>query len=362
MVWGLTPEPASRTRIRAEAEARGGRWEEALRLWRVVNATDAADARSFLAEARAALALGRAAQAEGAIERAGRLDPEDPEPWLIRLEMLRIEDRQVEARRVGWEAYEAVPPGSRREVLKALTLALLADAPDDLARRTLARWMEADPGDLDARVALYQRMAEHPRADDPGPRERAEALAALVEARPEHVGAREALVLALAEVGEPERGRDALDAWPDAGRDARYDRLRGRWDLEYDDRPDQAVAALGRAMEALPHDWKTAYRLARALQRAGRPDEARRAAESVARLREALDPSRLGPRLDGDLERLADPAARRDLAALCDSVGLARLADAWRRDADAPEPADDHHAVVPPGPLPTVPPAGRLPR
>src|SRR5690606_27517588 len=115
-----------------------------------------------------------------------------------------------EAKAIGWQAYEAVRPEGRREVVKALTLALLAEAPDDHARRTLRRWIEADPDDLDARVALYHRMADDPRADDPDADERAEALAALLARQPEHIGAREALVLALAESGQPDRGRDVL--------------------------------------------------------------------------------------------------------------------------------------------------------
>lgn len=353
-VWGRSGTEPTALRLKADAAARAGKWEEALRAWRQVNGTEAADARSWLGEARAALALNRAAQAERALEEASRLDPSEPEPWLIRLELLRLEDRPHEAHRVGWAAWEAVRPGARREVLRALTLALLADAPDELARTTLARWIAADTDDRDARVALYRRMAEHPRSGDPAAAERAEALAALLDEAPGHVGAREALVLALAESGQATRGRDALDAWPVEARDARYDRLRGRWDLEYDDRPDRAAEALRRALDALPHDWKTLYRLARALQRLDRAEEARRAADDLARLREALDPSRLGPRLDADLARLDDPAARRDLAALCASVGLSRLADAWRRVAETPlDPAGGAAGfapgLIPPG-------------
>ncbi len=159
-------------------------------------------------------------------------------------------------------------------------------------------------------------------------------------------------MLALAESGQPDRGRQALDDWPRDRRDARYDRLRGRWDLEYDARPEQAVASLQRALEVLPHDWKTLYRLARAWQRLGRPEEARRAAEDLARLREALDPARLGPRLDADLARLDNPDARRDLAALCASARLQRLAGAWRREAETigPEP----RPMVTPGFFPTT--------
>jgi tetratricopeptide (TPR) repeat protein len=201
---------------------------------------------------------------------------------------------------------------------------------------TLARWIAADPADLDARAALDRRRSDHPLANDPRLASRVAELSGLLEAHPEHAGLREALVLALAELGDPDRGRALLDAWPADRRDARYDRLRGRWDLEYDGRPDRAVESFRRALDVLPHDAKTLYRLARALKALGRDDEADRAAESQGRLREAIEPVRLGRRIDGDLARLDDPAARRDLADLCASVGLGRLAEAWRRDADAP--------------------------
>ncbi len=147
---------------------------------------------------------------------------------------------------------------------------------------------------------------------------------------PDHVGAREALIVALADAGDPERGRALLDSWPAALRDGRYWRLRGRWDLEYDRRPDQAVVAFYTALEAFPQDWRSWYRLARALRMLGRDTDGRQAAASVSRIREILDPLTLGPRLDAAVNHLDDPAALEDLALLCDRAGLKRLADAWR--------------------------------
>jgi thioredoxin-like negative regulator of GroEL len=338
-LWAWGRESPGGLAARAEAAARREDWPAALAHWRALNRTLRADARSWFGEARACLALGRAAQAERALERATALAPAEAEPWLLRLELLRLEDRPLDALRVGWSAYDAVPPASRREVLSALTLALLADAPAVIARQTLDRWIAADPSDLDARVAriaLDRRLADQPRAPgDPARAARVAELTELLRRDPGHSGVREALIGALADVGDAAAGRAALDAWPAVARDARYDRLRGRWDLDFDHRPGRAVEGLRRALAELPHDWKTRYRLARALQALDRPAEARAEADSVARLREALDPDRLGPRLDTDLARLDDPRSRLDLAALCDRVGLSRLADAWRRDAAA---------------------------
>jgi tetratricopeptide (TPR) repeat protein len=330
---------ASPTRLRAAAEsaARAGDWQKALQSWRALNGTAAAGAATHLGEARACLALGLAAQAETSLRRAAAADPADPEPWRLLLEILRVEDRTIEANDLGWEAHDRVPPRARRAILRELTLALLADLPDELVRTTLGRWINADASgnDVDARVVLLQRIAAQPRAADPNRASRLAALEALVASHPNHVGAREALATALADAGEPDRGRAVLDGWPgpESDRDARYWRLRGRWELEYDHQPDRAATAFRRALVDLPQDWRTWYRLARALRMIGRDDQARQAAVAVGRIREVLEPMVLGPRLDAAFGHLDDPAALRDLAALADHVGLTRLAEAWRAES-----------------------------
>lgn len=332
-----------RWRAKAEAAERAGAWAEALAAWREVNASGLARGSTLIAEARAALALGRAGQAESALRRATERDPANPEPWRLWLEILRVEDRPIDALRVGWAAVDAVSASDRPGVLRDLTLALLADLPDDQARKLLARWSEpqnqAEPAiDPNARVALLARMGSMPRADDPNRATRIAELTALLSRKPDHLAARETLVAALADAGEPEAGREVLDAWPgpEPERDARYWRLRGRWLLDYDREPEQAAAALSRALQTLPHDWKTRYRLARALRAAGREADAQRAAEDVGRVREALDPTRLGPQLARDLRApsLEHRQSLQELADLCHRVGLTRLAQAWRAEAE----------------------------
>jgi Flp pilus assembly protein TadD len=336
-ISSLVPESPARLRSEAERAARAGDWASALRAWRAFNATSAARGTTHLAEARACLTLGLAGQAELCLRRAIAADPADTEPWRLLLGILRVEDRTYEAERVVWESYDRVPAESRRDVLRELTLALLAqDFLEETARATLKRWIAADPADIEARVALLQRIASQPLGSDPDRPARLAELEGLAAEHPDHVGAREALVSALADAGEPDRGRAVLDAWPgpESGRDARYWRLRGRWELEYDRHPDRAESAFRRALEAIPQDWRTWYRLARALRQLGRAAEAQRAAEAVGRIREALEPAALGPRLDDDFRHLDDPRALRDLAALTAQAGLTRLADAWRAEAE----------------------------
>ena len=331
----------------AEAATRAKDWPRALAAWRRVNASSLARGSSHMAEARAALALGRAGEAEDALVRAIQVEPSDPEPWRLRLEVLRVEDDPLKAKEVGWAAYAAVPPDDRREVLRELTLALLADIPDDRARRYLALWAGADGStsiapaavNMDARVAFLQRVAAMPRSGDPARAEHVVELTGMLKTRPDNVVVREALVTALADIGEQDRGRELLDAWPESRRDARYWRLRGRWDLEYDHQFSHAVEAFRQALVDLPHDWKTRVRLARALQNLGQDTEARAEAETVARLRELLDPAVLGPRLARDFDQARDlthdSAAATDLADLCARAGLDKLAQAWRREAAA---------------------------
>jgi thioredoxin-like negative regulator of GroEL len=335
--WAYAQSEPERSLERAEAAARAGDWSEAVAAWRRVNASRLARGRTHLAEARACLALGRAAQAEQALRRAVAADRSSTEAWRLRLELLRVEDRAAEAERLGWEAYAAVDPQARRGVLGVLTLTLLADLPEETARALLDRWVAADPADTDARVARLRRAAALPQGEDLDRPARIAELSAILARDPNHHAARAALAADLADAGDPERGRRVLEAWPATARsDPAYWRLLGRWQLDYDRQPAAAVASLERVVAALPHDWKTHYRLARALQAAGRPAEARREAQTVERLREVLDPNALGPRLDIDLARLDDPAALRDLADLCRRAGLQRLAQAWLRAAAAP--------------------------
>jgi len=327
--WLVAESPA-RLRSRAEAATRAGDWTAARRYWRAINGTKAAQGITYLEEARACLALGLAAQAEHSLHQAITADPADAEPWRLLLKILQVEDRSVEALHLTWEAYDLVDPEAQRVLLRELTLSLLADLPDELARTTLRRWVKADGADVDAQVALLQRIATQPRAADPDRASLLAAMETLLAEHPDHLAAREALVTALADAGEPERGRTLLHAWPELTRDARYWRLLGRWELEYDRRPDRAAVAFQKALAELPQDWRSWSRLARTLRILGREVEGRQAAETVSRIREVLDPLVLGPRLDAAFDHLDDPVALRDLAALCNRAGLTRLANAWR--------------------------------
>lgn len=324
----------ARLKARAEAAEAAHAWAEAAETWRAFNrGASRVGAATLLREARACLSANLAAGATEALTRANQLEPAEPRAWLLRLELLRLQDRPLEALSVGRQAQAAVPTPSRAEVLFALTLALLADVPEVEARTTLGAWSAADPGDLESRLALLRRMAGNPAPEDPSRPERITELEVRLRDHPRHAGLREALVAELADAGEPDRGRAVLAAWPADIRDAREARLRGRWALEYDHQPAVAVEALTRALRDLPQDGPTRYRLARALSLLGRDDEARAQARILARLREATEPNQLGSRLEAARRELDGHGARQDLGELCRQVGLTELAEAWDRAA-----------------------------
>ena len=143
------------------------------------------------------------------------------------------------------------------------------------------------------------------------------ALEALLTKHPAHINAREALITALGDFGEPDRGRILLDTWPEATRTPVTGVSAVGRELEYDHHPHDAVTAIQIAIADLPQDWRSWYRLARAFHILGRDSESQRAAETVSRIREVLDPLALEPRLHVAFDHLDDPTALRDLAALC---------------------------------------------
>jgi tetratricopeptide (TPR) repeat protein len=340
---GLLRLVGASERWRAEAQAAegAGDWARAAEAWRQFHERaggGGGDGSTWVREAQAALRANRPGQARAALDAAIGQDPRDARGWLLRLEILRLEGRPFESLRVGTAAMEAVAaPGARRRVLLGLMLALLSAVPEAEARSTLDAWVATDPDDVDAEVARLGRMAAEPRAGDLSRSERMARLEALLARRHdvfEDARIRERLAEELADAGEALRGREVLDGWAREDRDARYDRLLGRWLLEFERRPGDAVAPLARAVAALPLDVPTRYRLARALQQqGGRGAEALVQVDVLRQIREAIDPVRLGPRLSRAVAHPADAATARDLAELCQAVGLPGLAEAWRAEA-----------------------------
>ncbi|APW61571.1 tetratricopeptide repeat protein [Paludisphaera borealis] len=324
-------------KVRAEAAVEAKDWESALALWRRVNASPEATGATLLQEGRACLAIGKAAQAEDALRKAVAAQPENLQGWLFLAGIYRVEDRQLDVMNLGWKAIEYIAPADRSALLREVTLTILTELPDDLARSTLARWLAADPSDVEAEAALLRRIGSDPRSDDPDRQTRRDRLEDLSVRHPDHPNVREALAILLADGRDDDDFRAVLDSWPADSRDARYWRLKGRLYLDVDRRPEPAADAFRRALVELPHDWRSHYGLARALTKLNKPEEAASEAKTVSRIRETIDPLTLGPSLEATVTRLDQASARGAVADLCARVGLERLAQAWR-SASAPEP------------------------
>ena len=357
-------------RLLAEARAATSKGDRAgaCAAWHAWNATDGATAATLLVEAQLAADLNRGRDAERIARQVIQLDASSASAWTLRINRLRVLDQPIEALTLGLSALGGIRSAEfRRAILKATTLATLAEVPDADARGQLDRWIAADPADLDAQVARLTWIAANPHPGDSDRAIRIVELQGIVAGHPDHVAARDALGVALGDSGEVARGQAILDGWPldqpashrlgaPGGQDRgyRFDRLQGRWDLEFNHQPGRAAARFRAACLVAPHDWKSHYGLARALQATGHAPEARAEALAVTRLRERLDPATLGPRLTTAFAQLDGGTASQaagamaDLAALGRSVGLVELADAWDQAARGGPASGAQASLAPP--------------
>lgn len=326
----------SNLRRKAIASFNAGRSREAAEQLRIYNQTDNATVESLREEARAWLSANRARDAEKTLVQAIKQYHTDPLLRLMLLEIQRVEDRIVETIIQGDQALKEVDPQDRILVLRGLTITLLDTIPEERAREKLKIWIQADPEDNQAEVALLKRMASDPMAGDIDRPTRIARLKLIIQKNPSFEQAYEAIAIELAASGLIDEGRSILDQWPDNKRDARYNRLKGRWELEFNNHPDRAVPLFERVVAQIPHDKTSWFRLSRAYKSIGRERESQLAAERVAQLVEILDPRTLSPRLTRDFERLDDPESKLDLAEICEKAGLVKLAKAWREEAAIP--------------------------
>ncbi len=318
---GADPETARR---RAQRLAERGRWSDALEAWRIVNEATEADTDSRIAHAEAAIAVGRPGEAESALRPLLEARTPRPRAWTLMLDLLRIQERRDEALMLTRRGLDTVDLEHTPVLLRAGVQAVLTDVPDDQVRTTLRAWMAAEPDAPHAEIAYQRQIARRPRLDDPSAEDRADRLWDLVRAWPEFAPARIALVEALADAGRPLEARPVLEDWPETAASTGHQRIRGRWALEFEGAPGLAVEALEPVVDRVPHDWKSRYRLARALRLLGHTNRARIEARRVFLTRERLEPNELRPLL----RQLDDGMPVPDLAQRLRDVGLTRLAKA----------------------------------
>jgi tetratricopeptide (TPR) repeat protein len=309
----------------------------------------AALVRLYQGKARANLA--EPAAAEAAWDAALRLNPGFAEAGWLLMDLYVHQGREAEARRLGLRmAGQEADPEKRLEWL--LSLAWL-DTTRVAPQRVVRRFQEAvrrSPGDPHAAIALGLALIRE-RRDEEG----LEILRRTVDRAPDDPDALAALLTGLWESQRTETLIEAVGRIPPdwAGTTAFAEPIGLATYARHDWRA--AATALRRAHEAEPHRIELALLLARALRLSGEESEADRLGSRIRALRRhrdellerykrLFDPSdpaqsRVADDVDfsggapaaaQSLIGLHDPAPLRRFAELCDELGFADQARAWR--------------------------------
>jgi tetratricopeptide (TPR) repeat protein len=289
-------------------------------------------------EGESYLSVNRAREAEAAWRACAADDPLHPAaPGHRRaaaenlIKLYAAQERWDEANEVAWWLYDPAGPGERPGILiLRLRTEVQRIAPETRAQR-LRRYAEADPEDWPSRRGLAR--TEHALGHDD---EAIRQLRACLVARGDDVRAWCDWLEILERRGDMAGLADALGHLPAAAdADGRIWAYRGLA-RQADGDVAGAVAAYRRAADLRPHDEQVLYRPALAERQAGRPgageallarSQALRAArdqllDALQAFTRATTPGRAaGPEM---------AAATQRLAALCETLGLARQAAALR--------------------------------
>jgi len=280
--------------------------------------------------ATAALRADHPSVAMRLLEQWSDKSPDKPEGWVIFLDLLRVlgqTDRIIEI-----TDQIAANEIARRspEVLMTATLGLLTDLEPALIRQRLTRWAAAEPGEPLAAAALLQRYNENPLPDDPSRDNRLQSARSLLEKFPDNIDIRQALVEMLLTSGQFEEAGKLLQDWPAAGQNSvGFQRLKGRYLQDSIQDYQNAIASFEMVLKKASYDWKTRYRLARALKAVGKEKEAASESARMLEIREILDPTRLEP-----IIRQAFPKGKApepfQIISLLNKIGLNSLARSWQ--------------------------------
>lgn len=280
--------------------------------------------------ATAALRADHPSVAMRLLEQWSDKSPDKPEGWVIFLDLLRVlgqTDRIIEI-----TDQIAANEIARRspEVLMTATLGLLTDLEPALIRQRLTRWAAAEPGEPLAAAALLQRYNENPLPDDPSRDNRLQSARSLLEKFPDNIDIRQALVEMLLTSGQFEEAGKLLQDWPAAGQNSvGFQRLKGRYLQDSMQDYQNAIASFEFVLKKTPYDWKTRYRLARALKAVGKEKEAATESARMLEIREILDPTRLEPIIRQAFPKGKTPEPSQ-IISLLNKIGLNSLARSWQ--------------------------------
>jgi Tfp pilus assembly protein PilF len=327
---------------------------------------------ALLKEARQARRDGKLEEAEQRLKECQQRHG-DSEPLKFEWLLLRAQQGEKAARQELYSLLEKQGPDAGL-ILESLARGYLADYQPHAAAQALQRWLEREPGsavalglrgwllesrgDTKGAEADYRRPLELQPDNGPVRLRLAEVLLAQLkpkEALPHferlHRARQDARVVVglarcRADLGEGDVAVKLLDdLLAREPKQAEALRERGKLALESGE-AGKAETWLRRAEAVAPHDYPTAYQLARCLALAGKETEAK--AQQARRLTLQTDVQRLADLLEG-LERAPDePGPRSEAGALClrlgqEQQGLHLLRSALRAD---PRHAATHRTLA----------------
>ena len=286
-------------------------------------------AQDRIAWATAALRADHPGAALAILDEWKNTSAETPDGWLLILDLLRVlGDADLFAAQL--EILLQSPAAMRSpSVLSSATLGLLTDLDQAEVRSRLTRWVENEPDQPLAQAALLLRYAQNPLPEDPSRDIRLAQARKLLQLFPDSWMARSALVETLFNSGLYDEAAGVLQTWPQNARQTTaWHRLEGRRLQDQAQKPAAAIAEFQQVLKWMPQDWKTRYRLARALMAAGMADEARRQARRMTEIREMLDPTALEPILKRAMPK-GQPPEPPALIELLQRLELEKLATGW---------------------------------
>ncbi|MDX2037338.1 MAG: tetratricopeptide repeat protein [Isosphaeraceae bacterium] len=286
--------------------------------------------------------LNRMREAEAAWLVCNRYDPFHPTPPKFEsaanmelLELYAYEERWDDAHRVIWNAYDHADPIDHPAILVMRIRTEMERITPESAAAKLRVWVDADPADWEARLALARVEQTLGRPDEAD-----RLIGRCLEERPNDPRAHRVKLAILYARGDLEAITAALEKLPPGSDDdpeiwkfrALASEKRGDWS--------SAVNSYLQALRIRPNDAELHYKLSVAEERVGNRDRAadhRRRNQELRKARAELTDA-YERYLDADKGRAGAPdraVAIRRLADICDRLGWDRVAEGWRRLAQA---------------------------
>ncbi len=309
-------------------------------------------AAALVIEGKAHEMLHEAGKAEDAYSLALRTDPNVGEAGWLLIQTYYVQGRLDEMRRLALRLARTEP--DPRDKVRLLLEPCRPDAlplSDAGVVASLEPAHRADPDDLRLNLAYYRALAGDGSKIDVA----LTGLRGLLAKHPAELAAWEALLEALGTTGQLDELATTLGRVPPKlAKDARILRQRGRLALEQGDFA-TAIKDLQAAVAARPYDVKSLHRLATALKRAGKVEEAK----DVQRREDEYEQARIALRgiasskdAEGtlgafqkatsrpNLGLVPDPPLYRELASIRERMGHPDEAIAWHRLILEALPAD----------------------